>query len=804
MSEPVFSCSDCCAEGYDRHYASIAALSKHQLKWHEDDVVHRKSPMETPHACPICSVIYSGNTTMVKIHYEEDHNIDLKKYEKVFHSMEDFDEWKSDLEARTGSEFIKRRKMYITVHGTEKLDLVCSRDGIYKSRSTGRRSSKVLGSKKINAHCPAGMKLSKSVEGIIRVNVIETHVGHSVELAQFALTRAEREEIARKIESKVPFATILKEFRKSGAAGDRLRRINLLRRQDLYNIKKEFALFEKSVKNTEESWVEKINVSGPVVRYYKPQGKAAMDEYGLQSEDLVLVFFNNSQLDILKKFSDKCICLDRVSTSLAAISVVDDFNQGFPAAFLISNRIDSTVLKLFFKTVKAAVGCPIITDFFMCGVDEAYHNIWSEVMGPAERVLYCSWLVDSDWKSHLVTIKDKPKQDEVYRVLKKIAVEEDEDNFNIVFEEVCRWLVDDEDTLEFGKYFIEKYGCSASQWAYCCRKTLAMHSKMQLERVHKTLEHIYSGMKTTEELYKAVQDLMRFPRDRLYDRLIRHEVVSSTLKQWEKLHNRVDLLIGCEVALERNNWVLSWPNSSKVVRISKHNVLCDCMGKCPVCGGCSHMFLCSCLDSLVRWKMCEHIHYLCKYVTDNSEGAPMVDAHKLEQVPLDEVSQASCYSDEEEICSGFSYMSSQEEYVKPENAGQAANSKENLHKYKQRVNEMLKAVMDCVNQAEGVEEVQMYEGLIKPVLTSLEARGCIKRSSRPLTTETLSNSARRKRKLSTDTNKCTFDDSSKILVGQNGESDNEPELLIGKKAEPAEIVFESDEEFNYAEEITVI
>ncbi|GFQ75527.1 MULE domain-containing protein [Trichonephila clavata] len=120
----------------------------------------------------------------------------------------------------------------------------------------------------------------------------------------------------------------------------------------------------------------------------------------MKAEDFLLVIMNASQKDMLKFYGNDTICLDfthginAYGFDLATLLVLDDKREGFPAAFILSNRQDSTALKLAFAAIKehACIAPKVLmTDdtesFLMPGrlflvflrKDYCVHGMWIEV-----------------------------------------------------------------------------------------------------------------------------------------------------------------------------------------------------------------------------------------------------------------------------------------------------------------------------------------------------------------------------------------------------------------------------------------
>lgn len=139
-----------------------------------------------------------------------------------------------------------------------------------------------------------------------------------------------------------------------------------------------------------ESWVIEMQRIGKHILFYKPQGVALEDYPQLKMEDFVLIIMTPAQLEMLKKYGSDCICLDGThglnsyNFELHTLLVIDDLREGFPCAFLFSNRADTNIIKLFLSEIAKEVGL-ITPKSFMSDLSEVYFNAWLEVMGMPEN-----------------------------------------------------------------------------------------------------------------------------------------------------------------------------------------------------------------------------------------------------------------------------------------------------------------------------------------------------------------------------------------------------------------------------------
>ncbi|GFS78762.1 uncharacterized protein NPIL_585391 [Nephila pilipes] len=235
--------------------------------------------------------------------------------ELELNSFNDFLAWKAEIENNTKSKFISYSTKHINIHGVKYYYFRCHRSGNFMSESKSLRHLKILGSNKINAYCPAALKVTEHTDGKCIVSYQKVHVGHQNDLGHLFLTRDERKNIASKIAAKIPLDNILDEIRNSiSDAG--LERVHLLTKKDLHTIEKSFNLSSNSVKHENDGvsvdmWVREMqNSENPCILFYKTQGSTCTQYSFLKENDFVLIIMTEAQGEILKKFSSDCICID--------------------------------------------------------------------------------------------------------------------------------------------------------------------------------------------------------------------------------------------------------------------------------------------------------------------------------------------------------------------------------------------------------------------------------------------------------------------------------------------------------------
>ncbi|GFX90983.1 uncharacterized protein TNCV_197611 [Trichonephila clavipes] len=169
---------------------------------------------------------------------------------------------------------------------------------------------------------------------------------------------------------------------------------------------------------------------------------------------------------------------------LATLLVLDDKREGFPAAFILSNRQDSTALTLAFAAIKEHT-C-ISPRVLMTDDSESFFNAWKTVFGIPEKRLLCTWHVDRSWRRSIARlITKKEMQVEAYKIVRSLLVETDEAAFDIMLKEALKMFDEKEEKEEFKIYFEQTYSKRSEVWAYChrnCKNLNKINSTILEER----------------------------------------------------------------------------------------------------------------------------------------------------------------------------------------------------------------------------------------------------------------------------------------------------------------------------------
>ncbi|VEN59296.1 unnamed protein product [Callosobruchus maculatus] len=582
--------------------------------------------------CTLCD--FSAERRFIIKHYKEDHRILLREKKYFFTSLEDFFTWMKEYESETNAKFIKDYN--VTKKSAIYKGFKCHRSGSYESVSKGLRNIKTQGSVKIGGFCPASIKLKNNETAGYDVAVVETHVGHDLEIRHLRLNKEEREYLARKIAANIPFDDILEEI-SSSISDAKLKRLHILNKKDLYNIAASFNLCPNTVRCSNDimsmdSWISDMQINTTSILFYKPEGIVVEEWNQLKEDDFILIVMTESQSQILQSHGTDYICIDRThgtigyNYQLVTVLVVDGIGQGFPCSFLISSRSDKEVISIFFEHVKDRIGSKINCRVLMTDMDDVFLDAWSEIMSPPKLRLYNTWKVDQDWRDNLrATVKTiREKQLQIYRLLRTLLEDTDENAFDEMFTKVCKSLSEDKEASEFAEFLINHYMKNIPCWSYCYQLDAGVKPSLHIERICKTIENVYLKSQRDKRLYQGISAIMGLVTDDCLERQIDldksqliKKVQTIGARHITSLNMDFDLVISGD-----DGWnVLSIDlKESNVVQRIKD--VCTCELHCRDCEGCLHQYVCSCNDSFLSSNMCKHIHLVCRHSENQDVTLP--------------------------------------------------------------------------------------------------------------------------------------------------------------------------------------
>lgn len=363
---------------------------------------------------------------------------------------------------------------------------------------------------------------------------------------------------------------------------------------------------------------EQKNNENSAVLYYKKQGEKSDI---LKDEDFCLIIMNRSQKLMLEKFGANIICVDSThglnnyDFELTTVMIIDEFGEGFPTAYMFTNRQDTYINEVFFNQIKEKVGCSIVPKTFMSDITAVFYNAWKSVMGSPLHQLYCAWHIDRAWQKNLSKIRDTEKRTCVYKTLKFL-----QNSASVVEFEKCllnsvNIFIEDPDTYDFGNYFQNNYSGNYRLWAACYRQNCGINTNMHLESMHKTIKYYYLESKCVKRLDKGLHALLNYTRDKVINRLIKNTKGKYTAHE-RKIHNR-HREANCinkdsfkmEAVSENSFQVHNNGRKYEVTKINSDDKVC-CQLICRFCDVCVHAYKCTCPDYFLHSTICKHVHFV--------------------------------------------------------------------------------------------------------------------------------------------------------------------------------------------------
>ncbi len=463
--------------------------------------------------------------------------------------------------------------------------------------------------------------------GQVEVKYCSTHHNHEVKLTYLRIPSQIRVQIASKLLQGISMDRIMDDIRDT--IFSKINRQHLISKQDLHNIKTQFNI-EGIVKHKNDlmsvsAWVEELKkMDYNSVLAFKNQGEDYHEHItSTTKDDFLLCLQTEFQRDMLKNFGSNAICMDSTHGTnsydfhLTSILVVDEYGEGIPVGWMISNRQDSLILMEFLKAIKSRTG-EINSRWFMSDDAEQFFTAWRATFGDGiTRKLLCTWHVDRAWRKALQQhIVEKEKQVEVYHQLRVLLMETEEANFRVMLQDLLTYLKEFYES--FYDYFMKNYCNRLQQWASCYRVRSTVNTNMFLEAFHRVLKIVYLYHKKNRRIDSLITVLLKIARDKAFERFRKVEMGKSTHRVCEirKRHKKAEEMQDNSshnvTKITSEKWkVESQGNPGTHYIIEKQfNLSEKCMCKliCTECKICIHSFCCTCLDASLHSTICKHVH----------------------------------------------------------------------------------------------------------------------------------------------------------------------------------------------------
>ena len=180
----------------------------------------------------------------------------------------------------------------------------------------------------------------------------------------------------------------------------------------------------------------------------------------------------------------------------------------------------------------------------------------------------------------------------------------------------------------FYTYFNDNYCNRVEQWASCYRVHATVNTNMFLEAFHRVLKVVYLCNKQNRRIDFLLTTLLKISRDKAFERLHKLETGKATHRLCE-IHKRHKSAMeiyrqnpsAITTVKEKEKWsIQSQSQPICVYTVEKQLDVCNCRLLCKYCGVCPHMYSCTCLDAVLHYTVCKHIHLVNLSITGCPTG----------------------------------------------------------------------------------------------------------------------------------------------------------------------------------------
>ena len=250
----------------------------------------------------------------------------------------------------------------------------------------------------------------------------------------------------------------------------------------------------------------------------QPQG---LDNFS--DNDFILCLQTQFQRDMFTELGSNVVCVDAThginmyDFQLITIIVMDEYGEGLPVGWMISNREDAIALNAFFTAIKQACG-NIKPIWFMSDDAQQYFNAWKGVFGEQKtKKIICTWHIHRSWRRALHEhIETKEDQITIYHYLCVLLQEHKEPNFRTLLQALLTHLHNTHE--KFYNYFNSTYCSRLEEWAVCYRKGCTVNTNMFVESFHRVLKVVYLNHKKNRRIDLLLITLMKVARNKAFER----------------------------------------------------------------------------------------------------------------------------------------------------------------------------------------------------------------------------------------------------------------------------------------------
>ncbi|XP_042909538.1 uncharacterized protein [Parasteatoda tepidariorum] len=591
--------------------------------------------------CIECDINFR-HVNKLREHLQGQHSLDMSDQILSFPNMSAFRKWKCEIERKTLCSYTLRHGSRQTLKGP-KLFYMCHRSGKYlpKVRENRQRMLRMGGTCKMGIACTAAIYCQECTNEV-QVRYVPHHYGHGKETSFVQLSPAEQAAIQESVSSGVPFEKLLDDI-KDSEYKDTFQ-LHLMKRRDIRWINCAFNAeeYNPGISDAEsvENWVKRCcQMEDSPVLFYQQQN------IGSDQEEFMLVIMTEFQKHILLSAQRNVVCLDSLYRRkggrfyLTVLLVMDEFDNAFPGAFCISNKVDKGIIEQFLMSIKESTG-NLSFKHFMSDNESFFYESWMSVMEDEPRWLWSIFYIDSKIRTQLKVFKGNVAgRAEVYKTMRTLLECQNENVFTCMFKNFVESLQKDPTAKKLGDFIQNKYGSNTEMWALCYRKEVNLSTNIHLEVMHRTFRYCCrEGRK--KRLDKFLFVVLKLVKYKMLDRI-------SDMLDSDKLNLAIGAINMCHTsgleipgdqmsALSEKIWLINTDSDEEPLYVTKELDKCPehCSLRCDECDICVHQYSCTCVHSMIDANLCRHIHAVVwKFLTPHFSPASS-PSHSM--IPIDD------------------------------------------------------------------------------------------------------------------------------------------------------------------------
>lgn len=372
--------------------------------------------------------------------------------------------------------------------------------------------------------------------------------------------------------------------------------------------------------------------AGPTILMYKKMGTINV-KYGgfcraFKEDDFCLIVQTPVQRQIFQLFpkivsfeilegpkssSNTTSTNNDSSLKLAFISVLDDFREAIPVAWMIADAICPRYLNQFFRILRYHCGeLPVL--YLMAPRNTEILKSWSAHFSHKPKILQNGTLAKRDLRTLLCRhFPNDNLRNKAWGVVENLINEKSAKKVKIHKDELFKLTHHDDG--DHGKIYWRKMDkdwlSRIEEWSFAYRVGIQANLLFAEESFFKLRRFI--SFKGTKHLNQCIDPILKIGYDKCFLRAKRmfkgDQKLSRLIERLDTCHekavtslNQVDIEDG-----EEFKWKLEGERG-ELVEVFYLRSPCDCKIKCKSCRICMHEYMCTCDEFLKVQTMCAHIH----------------------------------------------------------------------------------------------------------------------------------------------------------------------------------------------------